>query len=69
MGNGDMAKVLQIEIYIGNVSIGNFFKTLPIAVCQYMAKYSTYVRRAALVALRQTRPSAPEERSPRNRRP
>ena len=27
---------------MGNVSMGKFLKTLPITVCQYMAKYSTY---------------------------
>ena len=28
--------------YMGNVSMGKFLKTLPITLCQYMAKYSTY---------------------------
>ena len=28
--------------YIANVSMGKFLKMLPITVCQYMAKYSTY---------------------------
>ena len=28
--------------YMGNVTMGKFLKTLPITVCQYMAKYSTY---------------------------
>ena len=32
--------------YMGNVSMGKFLKTLPITVCQYMAKYSTYADRA-----------------------
>ena len=27
---------------MGNVSMGKVLKTLPISVCQYMAKYSTY---------------------------
>ena len=28
--------------YMGNVGMGKFLKTLPITVCQYMGKYSTY---------------------------
>ena len=27
---------------MGNVGMGKFLKTLPITVCQYMGKYSTY---------------------------
>ena len=38
---------------MGNVDMGKILKTLPIMVCQYMGKYSTYGATARVVYIKQ----------------